>query len=65
VKLAAVGTGRAFAFAAPGWARPLPEGLVWHPLIGNPIVRRTWALWLAESRQREVATLISALDITR
>jgi hypothetical protein len=36
----------------------------WHPLIGNPIVRRTWAAWPAESRQREVATLIAALDVT-
>jgi DNA-binding transcriptional LysR family regulator len=64
VKLAAAGTGRAFAFAAPGWARPLPEGLVWHALIGNPIVRRTWAAWPADSRRREVATLIAALDVT-
>jgi hypothetical protein len=63
VKLAAAGTGRAFAFAAPGWARPLPEGLVWHPLTGNPIVRRTWAAWPADSRRREVATLIAALEV--
>jgi DNA-binding transcriptional LysR family regulator len=62
VKLAAVSS-RAFAFASPGWARPLPDGLVWHPLVGNPIVRRTWAVWNAESRQRELATLIAALDI--
>ncbi|WP_386376321.1 LysR family transcriptional regulator [Streptosporangium lutulentum] len=64
VKLAAVGTGRAFAFASPGWARPLPEGMVWHPLIGDPIVRRTWAVWSATSRQRELAALIAALDLT-
>jgi DNA-binding transcriptional LysR family regulator len=64
VKLASVGTGRAFGFASPGWARPLPEGLTWHPLIGNPIVRRTWAAWSADSRQREVATLIAALELT-
>lgn len=65
VKLAAVGTGRTFAFASPGWARPLPHGLTWHPLIGNPIVRRTWAVWPADSRQREVAALVAALDMTR
>ncbi|GIH25882.1 LysR family transcriptional regulator [Acrocarpospora phusangensis] len=64
VKLAAVGTGRAFALASPGWARPLPEGLAWHPLIGAPLVRRTWAVWRAESRSRELAALIAALDIT-
>lgn len=64
VKLAAVGTGRSFALAAPGWARPLPEGLVWHRLIGDPIVRRTWAVWSAESRRRVLATLVAALDLT-
>lgn len=39
---------------------------IWHsfPLIGNPIVRRTWAAWPAESRRREVATRIAALDMT-
>jgi DNA-binding transcriptional LysR family regulator len=64
VKLALAGTGQAFALAAEGWARPLPEGLVWHPLIGHPMVRRTWAIWAAEARQRELACLIDALDIT-
>ncbi|HZC52779.1 MAG TPA: LysR family transcriptional regulator, partial [Mycobacterium sp.] len=64
VKLAAAGTGRAFAFASPGWAQPLPEGLVWHPLIGHPIVRRTWAVWLAAARKRDLATFISILEAT-
>jgi DNA-binding transcriptional LysR family regulator len=62
VKLAAVGTGRAFALASPTWAQPLPEGIRWHPLIGDPIIRRTWAVWPADSRQRDLATLVSALD---
>jgi DNA-binding transcriptional LysR family regulator len=65
VKLAAVGTGRAFALASPGWAQPLPEGMRWHPLIGNPIVRRTWAVWTADARQRDLAGLIAALDLTQ
>jgi DNA-binding transcriptional LysR family regulator len=64
VKLAGVGTGKAFAFAPPGWARPLPAGLDWYPLIDNPIIRRTWAVWPAESRDRHVAALVAALDIT-
>lgn len=64
VKLAAVGMGRVFALASPGWARPLPEGMVWHPLIGDPVVRRTWAVWPAASRRRELATLVATLDIT-
>jgi DNA-binding transcriptional LysR family regulator len=69
VKLAAVGAGRAFALAPPGWSgplssAPLPSGVTWHPLVGNPIVRRTWAVWPASSRRRDVAALIAALDIT-
>ncbi len=64
VKFAAVGTGRAFALAPPDWARPLPEGLTWQPLIGNPIIRRTWAVWPASSRRRDIATLVAALDLT-
>jgi hypothetical protein len=30
-----------FALASPTWARPLPEGMTWHRLVGDPIVRRT------------------------
>lgn len=62
VKLAAVGTGRAFALASPTWAQPLPEAIRWHPLIGDPIVRRTWAVWHADSRRRDLACLVAALD---
>jgi DNA-binding transcriptional LysR family regulator len=64
VKLAAVGTGRAFALASPTWAQPLPEGIRWHPLVGDPIVRRTWAVWHADSRRRDLAVLVAALDVT-
>lgn len=64
VKFAAVGTGRAFALAPPDWAQPLPEGVTWQPLIGNPVVRRTWAVWLASSRRRDLAALVAALDLT-
>jgi len=64
VKLAAVGTGRAFALASPTWAQPLPEGIRWHPLVGDPIVRRTWAVWHADSRRRDLAVLVAALDAT-
>jgi DNA-binding transcriptional LysR family regulator len=64
VKLAAAGTGRSFALASPGWARPLPDSLIWHPLIGNPIVRSTWAVWQADARGHELATLVSIMDVT-
>lgn len=65
VKLAAAGTGRAFALAAEGWARPLPDGLIWQRLIGNPLMRHTWTIWAAESKRRDLACLIDALDISR
>jgi DNA-binding transcriptional LysR family regulator len=62
VKFATVGTGRAFALASPTWAQPLPDGIRWHPLIGDPIIRRTWAVWHADARRRDLATLVAALD---
>jgi DNA-binding transcriptional LysR family regulator len=65
VKLAGIGTGKAFGFASTSWAKALPEGLVWYPLAENPIVRRTWAIWRAATRHRDIATLIDALDIYR
>jgi molybdate transport repressor ModE-like protein len=64
VKFAAVAAGRAFALAPPDWAQPLPEGVRWQPLVGNPIVRRTWAVWTASARRRDLAALIAALDLT-
>jgi molybdate transport repressor ModE-like protein len=64
VKLAAVGTGRAFALAPPDWPQALPEGVSWRALIGNPLVRRTWAVWPASSRRRDLAALVAALDVT-
>jgi molybdate transport repressor ModE-like protein len=64
VKFAAVAAGQAFALAPPDWSQPLPPGVTWRPLIGNPIVRRTWAAWLASSRRRDLAALVAALDLT-
>ncbi|SEG75774.1 DNA-binding transcriptional regulator, LysR family [Actinacidiphila yanglinensis] len=61
VKLAAVGAGRAFALAPPGW-QPLPEHVVWSPLTGHPLVRRTWAVWPAASRRRDLGLFVAALD---
>jgi DNA-binding transcriptional LysR family regulator len=62
VKLAAVASGLTFALAPPRWAQPLPDGISWYPLIGSPIVRRTWAIWDADSRRRDLAALVAALD---
>ena len=42
----------------------LPGGVTWSPLIGNPLVRRTWAVWPAASTRRDLAALVAALDVT-
>jgi DNA-binding transcriptional LysR family regulator len=62
VKLAGVASGRAFAFAPPNWSMPIPEHVVWVPLVGDPVVRRTWAVWPANSRRRDVGRLVAALE---
>ncbi|MFE8950335.1 LysR substrate-binding domain-containing protein [Streptomyces sp. NPDC007856] len=62
VKLAAVATGRAFALAPPNWQQPLPDHVTWSPLVGHPLVRRTWAVWPADSRRRDLGRFIAALD---
>jgi hypothetical protein len=64
VKLAAAATGHAFALASQGWARPLPEGLVWNRLLGDPLIRRTWAAWHSQSRRLDLASLVADLDLS-
>jgi hypothetical protein len=63
VKFAAVRAGRSFTLAPPGWAANLPEGICWCRIQGDPIVRRTWATWPADSRQRDLATLVAAFRL--
>ncbi|MFE9688443.1 LysR family transcriptional regulator [Micromonospora sp. NPDC005806] len=62
VKLAAVTAGAAFALAPPGWSAPLPASITWSPLVGHPLVRRTWAAWPASSRRRDLGRLVAALE---
>lgn len=62
VKLAAVSAGRAFALAPPNWSQPIPNGVAWAPLACHPLVRRTWAVWPADSRRRDLGRLIAALE---
>ncbi|MFF5278896.1 LysR substrate-binding domain-containing protein [Streptomyces sp. NPDC000133] len=62
VKLAAVGTGQAFTLAPPHWSQPLPDTVTWSPLIGHPLVRRTWAVWHASSHRRDLGHLVAALE---
>jgi molybdate transport repressor ModE-like protein len=42
----------------------LPGGVTWSPLVGNPLVRRTWAVWAATATRRDLAALVAALDLT-
>lgn len=62
VTFTALSAGQAFAFASQEWAPPIPETVVWCPLAGYPVVRRTWAVWPAECRNRDVAHLIAAFE---
>jgi DNA-binding transcriptional LysR family regulator len=59
VKIAAVRSGKAFALAPANWPHPLPDRIVWSPLVGDPLVRRTWAVWPANARSRDLANFIS------
>jgi len=62
VKLAAVTSGRAFALAPPHWSQPMPDEVGWYPLTGHPLIRRTWVVWPANSRRRDIALFVDALQ---
>jgi DNA-binding transcriptional LysR family regulator len=62
MKFASVGSGNAFALAPAGRLDRLPEAVVWAPLIGKPLIRRTWVVWLASSRRRDVGHFITMFD---
>jgi DNA-binding transcriptional LysR family regulator len=62
VKFAAVTSGQAFALAPENGLQPLPDNVSWLPLAGKPIVRRTWVVWPAESRRRNVGRLIASFQ---
>jgi DNA-binding transcriptional LysR family regulator len=62
VKFAAVTSGHAFALAPEDGLQPLPDNVTWAPLIGRPVVRRTWVVWPAESRRRDVGRLIASFQ---
>jgi DNA-binding transcriptional LysR family regulator len=62
VKFAAVTSGQAFALGPENGLQPLPENVSWLPLAGKPIVRRTWVVWPAESRRRDVGRLIASFQ---
>jgi DNA-binding transcriptional LysR family regulator len=63
VKLAAVTAGGSFALAPPNWPHPIPESVTWSPVVGHPIVRRTWVVWPANSRRRDIGQLVTAFEV--
>ncbi|GAA3801881.1 LysR family transcriptional regulator [Streptomyces chiangmaiensis] len=63
VKVAAVASGKSFALAPANWSHRLPESVVWCPLVGQPLVRRTWLAWPANSRRRDVAGFIARFPV--
>lgn len=63
VRFTEVAAGHGFSLA-PAWiARQIPGSLAWRPLVGDPIVRRTWAAWTASSHRRDVGHFVAAFDI--
>ena len=62
MKFASVSSGHAFALAPPRRLDQLPEAVAWAPLVGNPVVRRTWAVWPASSRRRDVGHFVTTFD---
>jgi DNA-binding transcriptional LysR family regulator len=62
VRFTALSAGQTFAFASQEWAHLIPETVVWCRLAGYPVVRRTWAVWPADCRNRDVAHLIVGFE---
>jgi DNA-binding transcriptional LysR family regulator len=62
VKFVAVGGGHAFALAAEKGGPPIPEHIGWFPLVGHAIVKRTWIVWPANSRRRDIGKLVAAFE---
>ena len=62
MKFASVGSGHAFALSPRHQLDQLPEAVAWAPLVGNPLVRRTWAVWPASSRRRDVGHFVTTFD---
>jgi len=62
VMLAAVGSRQGFALVPRHCVLPVSETVMWAPIAGHSVVQRTWAVWRATSRRRDIAQLITALD---
>ena len=63
VKFTAVSGGHAFALAPEDQLRPLPDSVMWAPLVERPVVRRTWVVWPADSRRRDIGHLVASFEL--
>jgi DNA-binding transcriptional LysR family regulator len=63
VKFTAVSGGQAFALWPEHGLEPLPDNVSWAALIGQPVVRRTWVVWPANSRRRDIGHLVAAFEL--
>jgi hypothetical protein len=62
MKIVSVRSGRAFTLSGERTQDQLPDSVTWARLAGNPLVRRTWAVWPASSRRRDIGHFVAALD---
>ena len=62
MKFASVGSGDAFALAPERHLDELPQAVTWSRLVGNPLVRRTWVMWPASSRRRDIGHFVTMFD---
>ncbi|WP_416404668.1 LysR substrate-binding domain-containing protein [Arthrobacter sp. LFS091] len=54
--------GRGVHFNEEPWT-PLPAGIVWRPLVGDPLAWRTSALWLKSRRSAETDAFVAAVGV--
>jgi DNA-binding transcriptional LysR family regulator len=62
MKFASVGSSNAFALAPERRLDQLPDTVTWSRLVGNPLVRRTWVMWPASSRRRDIGHFVTMFD---
>ena len=62
IRLARLSLGGCFALAPRELGHECPQTVTWLPLVGEPLTRRTWAVWPAWSTRRDLGLLVAAMD---
>jgi hypothetical protein len=62
VRLAQLSMGGRIALAPRSHLQEFAEILLWLPLAGAPLVRRTWGVWPACSRRRDLALVVATME---